>query len=348
MFLLDSINKLKKTAVWYLRKGLKPNQLSNLFKQGIDILLFKRIVVNYTPTVMGVFINNKCNLKCDFCYFPWEKMCERDMNIEEFKKFLEYDIFKNVIRVSLTGGEPLLHPQFFEFARLASQKGIAVSLVTNGTLLKNYREQLFSSGIDSLMVSHYNEYFSIVQPQIEKIIKERNERKIKLYILLCKVISRENYTIMSQLIDKSIELGVDAINFNHYFPRNQEEAKTKLIYGDNIEITEYINRLKNKYRKAPIDITYPVLIPRETKNIKFCIFLKNMISVDIEGSVAPCCFMVPPDIKYGNIFTQADPFNNDFYLSLREAFKRKDMENIFINNFCRYCYFAYNTPLRVM
>jgi len=55
---------------------------------------------------------------------------------------------------SLTGGEPLLHPEYFNFIKFLKRRGLYVNSPTNGTLLteKNVK-RLKESGIDSMHVS---------------------------------------------------------------------------------------------------------------------------------------------------------------------------------------------------
>jgi MoaA/NifB/PqqE/SkfB family radical SAM enzyme len=72
---------------------------------------------------------------------------------ERFRQILGR--FPEVEHLELQGeGEPLLHSGFFEMARLAHERGIRVSTITNGSLFSSRRiEQIIESGIDSLLVS---------------------------------------------------------------------------------------------------------------------------------------------------------------------------------------------------
>jgi len=55
---------------------------------------------------------------------------------------------------SLTGGEPLLHPKYFDFVKFLKFKGLYVNSPTNGTLLTERKvKKLKESGIDSMHVS---------------------------------------------------------------------------------------------------------------------------------------------------------------------------------------------------
>lgn len=54
-------------------------------------------------------ITNRCNLQCKICNI-WREKKTKDISFKEIKKILES--FRQPLTVSLTGGEPLLHPDF--------------------------------------------------------------------------------------------------------------------------------------------------------------------------------------------------------------------------------------------
>ena len=88
---------------------------------------FKRIYIEIT---------NVCNLNCDFCA-PHNRE-NRFMKIEEFEEILnKISTYTSHIYLHVKG-EPLLHPQFPEFVKLAHSKGFQINLTTNATLLKNH------------------------------------------------------------------------------------------------------------------------------------------------------------------------------------------------------------------
>jgi len=78
-----------------------------------------------------------CNAKCFFCDI--RNMNKKDMSIRTFKKFLneakelkDKGLYKK-LKITLSGGEPILHPQIEKFIEIGKKYG-NVTLVTNGTL----------------------------------------------------------------------------------------------------------------------------------------------------------------------------------------------------------------------
>jgi radical SAM protein with 4Fe4S-binding SPASM domain len=81
-------------------------------------------------------ITRRCNLKCIHCY--------SDSDAREYPGELTWDECKAVVDdlahfgvpgLLLSGGEPLIHPRFFDLARHARNKGLRLTLSTNGTLI---------------------------------------------------------------------------------------------------------------------------------------------------------------------------------------------------------------------
>ena len=344
---IKNMDAVFKSFRQHTSKGIRPNQIFNMFKQVIDISTFNRETVNYKPNVVGIFINNKCNLDCEFCYFPWDEMKQEDMDLKEFNRILNHKFFADALRVSLAGGEPFLHRRIFDFIELVHQKKKILSIVSNGTYIKKYFNEIISSNLDSLMISHYEEFFPKIATQIKRLAEEIRYNKKNHYLSLCKIIDKENYKVMDGIIEESIDLKLMGVNLNPYFPNSKEEVSNKVLFDDNYEIVEYIKLLKNKYQNSPINITYPTFVSHDINKMKGCVFLKNMVSVDIDGNISPCCFIAPPNSLHGNLYSDGeDTFNNTFYKQFRKAFKDKSLNHAYIKNHCQNCYFAYNSPIK--
>ena len=88
-------------------------------------------------------ITNVCNLNCSFC--PKTKRSPRFVTTEKFLHLIdEVTPFTDYVYFHLMG-EPLLHPNLREFFTICGERGLKVSLTTNGTLLKEKQDILLSS-----------------------------------------------------------------------------------------------------------------------------------------------------------------------------------------------------------
>lgn len=127
----------------------------------------------------------RCNFNCGFCC--GRKMDQNDLSWETFVKTLE--AFPDLEHIELHGeGEPLLNPHFFEMAKLARDKGITVSMISNGSWLSQENiEKILDSRIESMLVSiespNVEDFKEIrhgnlnqVIEGIDSLLKTRNKR----------------------------------------------------------------------------------------------------------------------------------------------------------------------------
>jgi len=76
-----------------------------------------------------------CNLDCVFCYNV-KQSAGKPLHLDQYL-FLLHDLTQmQVLFLSFTGGEPLLHPFFFEIASAARQLGFALRIKSNGLLIQ--------------------------------------------------------------------------------------------------------------------------------------------------------------------------------------------------------------------
>ena len=87
---------------------------------------------------MYIRITTRCNMSCEHCCYSAEKAGE-DMDIKTFKKILDQwhpEIERGNGYVTLGGGEPTLHPHFWDLVELAWKYGTPWT-VTNGSNKKD-------------------------------------------------------------------------------------------------------------------------------------------------------------------------------------------------------------------
>jgi len=85
-------------------------------------------------------VTSRCNLACKHCMR--DRSIESDLDFELVRKILEELKPYGIDKVGLTGGEPLIHPQFKEIVEHAIKLGNKVSFVTNGLKLPEFADWL--------------------------------------------------------------------------------------------------------------------------------------------------------------------------------------------------------------
>lgn len=75
-----------------------------------------------------------CNERCKHCYVVRDAE-EKELSTQEWKNVIDQLADLGALRLVLTGGEPLLRPDFLELLRYARERRFAVDIFSNGQLL---------------------------------------------------------------------------------------------------------------------------------------------------------------------------------------------------------------------
>jgi radical S-adenosyl methionine domain-containing protein 2 len=164
--------------------------------------------------VFNLHITQKCNYGCKYCFSQWENAEEIwQENPQNVFRIIDeiadssklFPDFSDKPRLNFAGGEPLiLGGKLIEFAKYAFEKGIDVSIITNGSLLvenKNILPYLTIVGIsiDSLdgeinrKIGRCCGGKSILRENLENIVKVIQKTNPKIALKFNIVVNEWNW-----------------------------------------------------------------------------------------------------------------------------------------------------------
>ena len=191
---------------------------------------------SFAPRSISIMITDRCNLRCRMCHYANSESAEYSLN---HAGFMPLTLFKHILDtcpgkpvMSLTGGEPLLHPQVMEFIQELKRRGFFCTLTTNGWLLEAKARQLCESKLDLLVVSidgdrqTHDEIRS--SGSFEKAV--RGIQEILRYpdhpvVGISTVINDINHEELENTYLLAEALGVDVLNFNHLWIQTEKMVK---------------------------------------------------------------------------------------------------------------------------
>jgi radical SAM protein with 4Fe4S-binding SPASM domain len=100
-------------------------------------VLSEKFKTKRIPIIVSIALTNQCNLSCVHCYLN-EKHTKlnHELNLEELKQLLLQLKLVGTIKLCITGGEPLLYPDWWELLLWASREHqFSILLLSNGTLI---------------------------------------------------------------------------------------------------------------------------------------------------------------------------------------------------------------------
>jgi len=100
--------------------------------------LHQKVSNQRIPISGSLELTYRCNIKCQHCYVTHCQAgyaSQRELSLAEIRTIVDQVVDEGCLWFLLTGGEPLLRPDFLDIYQHAKRKGLLVSLFTNGTLL---------------------------------------------------------------------------------------------------------------------------------------------------------------------------------------------------------------------
>jgi radical SAM protein with 4Fe4S-binding SPASM domain len=109
--------------------------------------LWERIKSKRTLVAFDLEITARCNNACRHCYNSLpagdKTAKEKELTLEEIKEIADDAVSLGALWCLITGGEPLLRPDFPDIYLALKRKGMLVSLFTNATLIRKEHVELF-------------------------------------------------------------------------------------------------------------------------------------------------------------------------------------------------------------
>lgn len=100
--------------------------------------LREKIVGKRVPLAGSLELTFRCNLRCVHCYLGDARAGipgTEELSYGEICDLLDQIVDEGCLWLLLTGGEPLLRPDFLDIYAYAKAKGLLITLFTNGTLI---------------------------------------------------------------------------------------------------------------------------------------------------------------------------------------------------------------------
>lgn len=141
----EELREIMKDVYW--RRGL-----ANVVK-GLGLFGVKKPFVPGAPFLIVWDVTGACNLRCKHCYAD-AGIKTNELSTDEARRAIDIFAHAGVVSIAFSGGEPLIRPDIYELSKYAVDKGIYVSMATNGTLLNRHTlDKLWKCGVRFLQIS---------------------------------------------------------------------------------------------------------------------------------------------------------------------------------------------------
>lgn len=218
------------------------------------------------PVNAAIELTYKCNLHCEFCYNPFPrndqirtKPLEVDekepLSFEEIVSLLDQLKQLDVLYLTLTGGEPILHPRFWDIVNEAKKRTFAIRIFSNGIgITEDIADKIAKLAPHCMEISIHGakpetcERLNKIPGSFEKFVKAigfLSERNIRVF-LKC-IVTKYNENELIEIRDLGTSFGYPVYFDNtitpsdngDFFPLNlraSDEAVSFLYSADGLNI----------------------------------------------------------------------------------------------------------------
>ncbi len=207
---------------------------------------------------IGLQLTRQCNLRCTHCSV---ELTREDMSLEVFLAAVNYAKANHNNCLGFTGGEAILHPQFYEYVKILSENHFKFTLVSNGWAFPEFFTRM-KGFLHTIQVI----YFSLdgAREETHDLNRGKNSyRKVLKAVSLCKaskipfglqmVVTKRNIRELEEMALLAGKLGAKTLNIGTLQPTPEAVEKGLILYPEDLNfILNEIGRLKKVF-SMPIE-----------------------------------------------------------------------------------------------
>lgn len=243
---------------------------------------------------LHIEVANECNERCIHCYIPHEYKTKM-IDSELFYRLIDEAREMNMINITISGGEPLLHKDFISFLKKCREMDMSVNVLSNLTLLTDeIIDEMKRNTLLSVQTSIYS-----MTPSIHDSITKVNGSFERTKAALLKLkelgiplqiscpIMKQNLDTFSDVIafgkENGIGVTVDYVIFASY-----DHSNCNLVNRLSLNEVEkaFEKQKSDDYIVALYDLSKEKLLANGQDSI--CTICQYYICVSAEGFAFPC------------------------------------------------------------
>jgi len=255
-------------------------------------------------------ITERCNLKCKHCYFD-EKFLKNELSLNQLftifddyiKLLKKWNLPREMSRISITGGEPLVRDDFFEFLGKCheNKEKSRYGILTNGILLNNEK----ISKLKKLEINYAQVSLEGMEEDNDEIRGKGTFKKIvkaikllvrnKINTSISTTVTKQNQKDIPLLIKLAEQLKVNGLGLRRFIPIGRGEQIKKLVLSPQetkklyLYVVKTNQKLADKKSKLRLNIgCEDGILAQEGYEVNTCVAGYSSLTILPNGDVYPC------------------------------------------------------------
>jgi len=324
----------------------------------------------YTMPIIILMPHSRCNCRCVMCDIWKGNNNVQQLEESDVEKLLNSLITLKTKLVVMSGGEALMHPNFFRLCDILRSYKIKITILSTGLLLKKYANEIIAKTNEVIVsldgskevhdkIRNIPEAFNKLKDGVAELKNLNKEYRVTARC----VVQKANFKDLPNIVDAAKDIGLDQISFLNADvstdafnrPNLWEDDKVKEVRLSRDEVDQFKEVIENLINTHSQDFKIGFIAESPEKLRRFYNYyaafhgLCNFPTVtcnapwvsaviEADGSVRPCFFHA----KIGNIrdSTLTESLNSSRSISFR---KNLDTST---NPICKKCVCSLNlSPL---
>ncbi|MFC2095552.1 radical SAM protein [Candidatus Bipolaricaulota bacterium] len=275
------------------------------------------VPVTSTPKSAEIHFTRECNLRCAYCGYDAGVRGPVQLPASIWKKVLGSLQEQHVQVITLSGGEPLMHPEFYQMLEYIVGMRIGVRLLTNATLLTTAHAELLAAPHITTAVS-----LDAVKPALHDALRGNGTHRLAMSGLeklsaaeakfrICCTLTERNISEVEALVNLAESMGAQSMEFGRVQPVGRAEVSPNLLpkLEQILGVDKLIRELAEKYR-GRISIAFNSTREREPglsapEGHVGCPGGTSRIAIAPDGGLYPCVLAFGDEqFEVGNLASQ--------------------------------------------
>ncbi len=267
-FLRRALGFKKQKVAQLLTDRYARNAVLNLV-ESFTYFGIKKPISLVAPFLVVWDFTHKCNLRCKHCYSNSGAVEEDELTTEQALAVVDQLADAHVTALAFSGGEPLTRKDFFEVARHAADRGLYVSLASNGTLLtkenvqkiKDAKVNYIDISIDGATAKTHDDFRGVPGAFEKAITGLKNCVDADICTCIATTVGKNNMTELPAIIDLAEQMHVERFTYFNFIPtgRGKEHQDQDLSAKEREDVMRYLMNRMSAGCKTTILATAPQL-----------------------------------------------------------------------------------------